>query len=387
MLSYYTVLTFLCWMALAVLCVLVRENSWIPRQDKKSFYLTYVFIAASALAEWLGLQMNGDPNVNRNMLAAVKCADYILTPLAGGAIVWPMKPRSRWHKPMIGVLAFNAVFQLVSAFAGWMIRIDENNRYTHGPLYWIYIGVYALVIALIIACFLVYGQSHRRQNRASLYSVMVLVIAGIAIQEATGGENRTAYIALAMGAALMFIHYAEFYQLTTQDRLKTQQSQIMQDALTGVLSRFAYEKAIKAYEKSDRLPSDLAAFTIDINGLKNTNDTAGHDMGDQLIIGSARCIERAMGKNARCFRVGGDEFVVLVHMDKEQAEQALRRLEREAARWKESDVKISLSAGYALAHKHPDYTAKDLVKAADQAMYVAKAAYYKANGHDRRERR
>ena len=65
--------------------------------------------------------------------------------------------------------------------------------------------VYMLVIGLTGVEFMVYGMAYRKPNRASLYSVLLLVIVGIAIQEIMGGEYRTAYIALTIGATLMFI--------------------------------------------------------------------------------------------------------------------------------------------------------------------------------------
>ena len=65
--------------------------------------------------------------------------------------------------------------------------------------------VYMLVIGLTGVEFMVNGMAYRKPNRASLYSVLLLVIVGIAIQEIMGGEYRTAYIALTIGATLMFI--------------------------------------------------------------------------------------------------------------------------------------------------------------------------------------
>ncbi len=386
--SYYTAQIALSWMALGVLCILVWENNWISGEDKRHFYLTYGIIAASALMEWTGIQLSGNMNTSRWLLSLVKCADYMLTPMAGGAVVAQMKLRNRWSKALMIVLAANAVFQVLSLFTGWMVVIDTHNHYTHGPLYPVYIAVYILVIVLIGAEFLVYGQSYRQQNRASLYAVLLLVIVGIGVQEVLGGEYRTAYIALTLGAALLFIHYAEFAQMTMDERMSQQRSQLMKDPLTGVFSRHAYMKALEKYRRMDKLPEDLAAFTIDINGLKKVNDTIGHEAGDELIIGAARCIEKTFGDDNPCYRTGGDEFVVLAHMGKVKADETLLLLEQETVAWTgESVSKLSLSSGYALTHEHKDLTVEKLVQVADQAMYVAKDAYYRKSGLDRRTAR
>ena len=179
-------------MALGVLCILLWENSWIPKEDKRHFYLTYGIIALAALAEWTGIQLNGKESIPKWVLAGVKCADYVLTPLAGGALAAQMKLRNRWQTALIAVLAANTLFQIVACFNRWMIVIDDQNHYSHGPLYTVYILVYLLVIILMAAQFLSFGRSYRRQNRASLYSVLLLVIVGIGIQELLGSEYRTA---------------------------------------------------------------------------------------------------------------------------------------------------------------------------------------------------
>ena len=386
MMSYYTVLIALCWLSLSVLCILVHETSWISRPDKRLFYMTYGIIALSALAEWAGLQVSGS-SLPGWILAVVKCADYILTPMAGGAITAQMKLRSRLSRALMVLLAANAVFQVVAAFTGWMIIIDAQNHYTHGPLYGIYIAVYMLVILLTGAEFQAYGSAYRKQNKASLYSVLLLVVIGIALQEILGGEYRTAYIALTMGVALMFIHYSEFYQMTAQEYIQTQHMQLMKDAMSGVYSRYAYIKDLEHYTAAG-IPDLFTAFTIDINGLKETNDSIGHDAGDELISGAARCIEKVVKNAGRCYRTGGDEFVVLAQMPKEQAEAVLADLAREAALWKgEKADRLSFSAGFAAASDYPGLTAEALIKKADQAMYAEKAEYYLHSGDRRRSPR
>ena len=91
-------------------------------------------------------------------------------------------------------------------------------------------------------------------------------------------------------------------------------------------------------------------FSVDINGLKTVNDTLGHEAGDELICGAARCIEATLGTWGKCYRTGGDEFIVLAEMDWTETQEALARLAREA----------------------------------DQAMYARKAEYYRQTGNDRR---
>lgn len=86
--GYYTAIIILSWLALGVLCILVYENSWIPRAKKWPFYLAFCLIALSALTEWIGVHFDGNPDVSSKMLLIVKCADYTLTPIFTACANW-----------------------------------------------------------------------------------------------------------------------------------------------------------------------------------------------------------------------------------------------------------------------------------------------------------
>ncbi|SHK46215.1 diguanylate cyclase (GGDEF) domain-containing protein/HDIG domain-containing protein [Fibrobacter sp. UWEL] len=82
------------------------------------------------------------------------------------------------------------------------------------------------------------------------------------------------------------------------------------DSLTGLENRLSFDNLLKKID-SDRNPSDWVMLMIDVNGLKYTNDTFGHLAGDALIVAAAQTITDAFGASGHCFRIGGDEFVVL----------------------------------------------------------------------------
>ena len=357
---------------------------------KKLYYLTYLLIGLAALAEWAGIFLNGREGLPRWPIQIVKCADYILTPMAGGSMITQMDVPDRWKRAVFAVLAGNTVFQLIASFTGWTVRIDASNHYTHGPLYAVYMLAYlAVIILLIIAC-VRYGKVFRRQNRTSLYGTMLLILAGIAIQELLGSDIRTAYISLTLGAALLYIHNTEFSQMMADDHLLEQQIQISTDALTGLFSRHAYSKALGDSDAAGDLADDFAVFSIDINDLKTVNDKMGHAAGDELICGAAQCIRKVFDRFGSSYRTGGDEFIVLAYMSRSQAEAALAELRSEADQWSGSMIKkneMKLSAGYALACDYPGLSAEKLVIEADQAMYADKRAFYLQNGRDRRKRR
>ncbi len=385
MFDYYSSIILISWMTLGVLIILVWENNRIKKPDKKIFYISYLLIAISALAELVGLKINGNVNVPAWVIVLVKAMDYIHTPLAGGAIVAQLQIRNKFSKVLQGILGLNIVFQIISIFTGWMVTVDANHYYSHGPLYVFYMVEYFTILVIVIIQFILYGLKFSKHNRLSLFGVLVLVIAGIGIQELFGKEFRTAYITLSVGATLLFIHYSEYSQLRSDKKIQEQSVLITTDSLTGAKSRYAYSQKLNEYDAMPKLPDDLTVFLIDIDGLKRTNDTLGHDAGDELIRGSAECIEKTFKDYGCVYRIGGDEFVVFAQMDRAQAEKLIPKLNERAAAWKGKEVKtISLSSGFAIASEFPGLSCEQLANEADEEMYKAKSDYYRVTGFKRR---
>ena len=370
-------------LALGVLSILIAENNRISEQKKHLFIATNILIALAAIAECAGVHISGHENIPKGVLAAVKAMDYTLTPLAGGSLIMSIQKPNTRTRILPWLFTGNAVLQIISAFHGWMVTIDNQNHYTHGPLYPVYTAFYLLIMIILTAKMLSYGKSFRKQNRNSLYATMLLVLIGIAIQEVLTQNCRVSYLALTFGATFLFIHYSEFSQLQLDDKINEQQVKLENDALTGTLSRFAYIDTINSY--ANCIPEDFAVFLIDINGLKIVNDSLGHEAGDELICGAAQCIENSIGKNGKTFRIGGDEFVVFVTMAKEQAEATLIDLNQKTQMWSGKRVKqLSVSVGYVLAKDYEEFSIEELVKEADKLMYQQKKAYYQSTGRDGR---
>ena len=120
----------------------------------------------------------------------------------------------------------------------------------------------------------------------------------------------------------------------------------------------------------------------------SVNDNHGHEAGDRLIIGAARCIEQCFKDRGRLYRIGGDEFVVLLDAKQEEVERLTDDVKQRAATWsEEEDVKLTISCGAAGAPEFPEDDISELARTADERMYQEKARYYQSIGMERRRRR
>ena len=156
------------------------------------------------------------------------------------------------------------------------------------------------------------------------------------------------------------------------------------DVLTGFPNRRQYEDELKKL-LTEPVPEEMVYLAIDMNGLKDVNDTYGHDVGDDLIVGAAHCIEQCFGKMGKRFRIGGDEFVVLIAAGKEELPQLLGEFEKRMEQWSdEKALTLSAAFGSAARAEFPGKSVTELARIADRRMYEAKTRYYQANGKDRR---
>ena len=155
------------------------------------------------------------------------------------------------------------------------------------------------------------------------------------------------------------------------------------DQMTGLQNRRAYAEKIDRFMES--MPSDFCVVMADINGLKKMNDAYGHDAGDELIIGAAECLRQSFQNTASIYRIGGDEFCVIMNGSTESVEECLKQLEKAESQWKGTYVNgISISYGFASDKEFDDFDS--MLKAADQRMYAFKRNYYMTSGHDRRRK-
>lgn len=158
------------------------------------------------------------------------------------------------------------------------------------------------------------------------------------------------------------------------------------DGLTGLKNKMAYNDAVERL--NSEIHSGKPAFgvvVLDINDLKDVNDTHGHDFGDMLIINSGKIICEVF-EHSPVYRVGGDEFVVILEeRDLTSRCELLNELERKIEKIN-ADAQlaspVSLARGLAVYDETIDCDFNAVFKRADEAMYRNKAAIKAFSGRE-----
>lgn len=140
------------------------------------------------------------------------------------------------------------------------------------------------------------------------------------------------------------------------------------DTLTGLHSRFCYNNFCCSFEEHG---GTLAVLFADVNGLKYTNDTFGHEQGDRLITGFAEALSQRFGTEC-CYRISGDEFVVLSdHISYDE-------FNKQAVKFHQEMQKMSVPmASIGFVWRDGVNSVDELVRIAESRMYDDKREFYK----------
>lgn len=146
------------------------------------------------------------------------------------------------------------------------------------------------------------------------------------------------------------------------------------DSLTMVKNRTAFEQKFAEMQESNYKDVLVSLLMFDLNNLKKTNDTLGHQEGDKLIIGTAKTLQKVFEEIGDVYRLGGDEFgVILVDYKKSLSDLKDKFKQELHAYGQENGIRLSCAVGYAQLDWNPgDTFFRDIYKIADKEMYADK---------------
>ena len=150
------------------------------------------------------------------------------------------------------------------------------------------------------------------------------------------------------------------------------------DKVTGLPNRHMFHDRLdQEIKKASRTGEQISLLFIDLDRFKEINDTLGHDAGDILLVETAHRISKCVRESDSVARFGGDEFtVILLEVedtgDVERVAQCILEKLSEPFHVKDEMVYISASIGITI-YPNDASSVEDLLKNADQAMYVSKS--------------
>ena len=262
----------------------------------------------------------------------------------------------------------SAILMIVNAVIPFLFVVDAETCYhelEYLPLLWIaplaYIG-FALVATVYIY---IKDIGHRRSIiKHILTFIIVAIIASIA---AIINKYITPWPIIAIDIAFLY--------MTIQSKRNHDASlAAFVDSLTGVKNAAAYRTMLFSIDdKIARGEARFAVAVMDISGLKNVNDGYGHSLGDSLIVTASKFICSVFA-HSPVFRIGGDEFVVIMENSDYDNRDTLLEAFNEGIKnlniYNGEDViPVSIALGIAIYDKEREMRYADVFKLADRRMY------------------
>lgn len=154
--------------------------------------------------------------------------------------------------------------------------------------------------------------------------------------------------------------------------------------LVLMLSRVLKEK----YEKEKYMytsNTEWAYISLDLNGLKQTNDLLGPSARDEPICAASNCMKFAFAPYGKIYRIGVDEFVVWIQYSVSNLDSILQAFDTTIHDWHgKYSNSISVSYGVVKSSEQDFDSIHSVSKLADERMYKSKSEYYNISGNDRR---
>lgn len=349
----YTGLSFVTALFLVAASVLVLNNHIIQRRERNTFTFGLLGVVLVLTLDWFSAAFDGAgpgfqfPNALAVMLS-FSIAPFI--PVAIAQTIYPDKAT----RIVQAVLAGHALLELVNLAFGFIFYVDAQAVYHRGSLYLLYTVAYVISASYLVIQSLRAARTYQTVGKRGIAAIVACLSSGVIIQFLFSNIY-VAWTAVAMAVVLYILFYIDMTLCT--------------DPLTNLLNRRSYE----AFLANPTTP--CVVISIDVNDFKHVNDTYGHAAGDHCLTTIAHAVRRVFEGVGKCYRSGGDEYVVVVTKRLDQVDALIALLYSEVANEHALDERIpSVSVGFARAEAGCDDIGA-VVHEADLMMYEQKALH------------
>jgi diguanylate cyclase (GGDEF)-like protein len=356
------------FLLVGVLCLLVSLGFKKDNGKKNIFYFGWIEIA---LGGWVFTQSCSKLLIIRNpaapmnlSFAAIFLLPFFLSKFASISYKLDGKERTlcRW------TLAFPAAYVLIMSLqlAGIVQYVDLLAASG------LALGIFLLWFLAFVAIDFAKGNRNLGSLMAALIVLFVSVLAEelLLVFKVVLPNSMILHLGMSICAIILFWHSTVIIKEGNLTRFREQMllELAFTDQLTGLKNRSAYETKIRSIMDSKQKNEVIGVLLMDINNLKQINDSKGHQEGDRLLKKFSRTIREMVPSGTETYRIGGDEFVCLIpHTTEEKLASLANDIEQ---------IRFTETSGVAVGHAIyiPKRKEKitNIIFRADTAMYACK---------------
>ena len=347
--GYFYVLTTIDLFVLGFMCILTKLSESLNYKQKRGFFCAFILIAAVSVLEVITLAVDGAPPGYRWLNVVSNYLGFGLSPGVAVCLVYVLDKKTAIRRKLriaIYCEIVYLIFLAVSVPSGLVFSVSAENIYSRGPYFYIYVFMYFVAIMYLSISTIITAKEFQNRSRRLIYPLIFFLTAETIIQ-VTLPDLHVTWLCVTLLSILYFIYCNEMW------------TQL--DALTGLLNQNSY---LNRTAEVKRTGGVLIVF--DVDDFKNVNDQYGHLKGDICLSEIADCIKKAYAKFGYCYRIGGDEFCVLMK-NVDQQENCLKKfIELLEEKRRRLDYLPTISFGSCFFSGEDILTIKDR---ADQNMY------------------
>ena len=335
---------------MTILCVLffTSTNQYILPEHKKGLYIACLGEIFIIILEVLTIFLNGSAVEFKAIHFFANYAGFLLTPILIVLFATSVGRFRHFKEAMIGIGGYFILFNVLVA-ARKLFFIDAQNIYHRESLFFVYVIAYLLATIYLLYETILYSKNGFIHHRIFAYFLSVFFLVACCFQTFKP-EVYTTRITATLCLCLYYTHNTSLTDLF--------------DKLTGILNQSTYLKRI------EELKVGQTVVILDIDDFKKINDNFGHQYGDNCLKVIAKAIKSAVGNYGQCYRIGGDEFAVILK-NNAKIDSLIAQCERNVAdRTRKFVCPVSVSIGYCKCEHGDSY--ETVVQRADSNMYNAK---------------
>lgn len=351
--------------------------------DDRLFWLMCYMTIALCVVETVSFLLDGvEVYGMRVLLLLLNSVLFILNGMFG--LIWVMyvhyklfEDLNRLKKQLVWLsvpAVLNCLLCILNVFFGIIFVITRENIYQRTPFVWLaYLAPYSYLLYSVVLVLM----NQRRVGKYLFLPVLVFLVpvfAGSMLQM------------LFYGIALIWVFVA--FGLTAL-YINLQNEISLLDSLTKLYNREYFHRYMNYLKQKPVSGKMVSGILIDVDSFKMINDTYGHSEGDVALREVAKILLSVITGNDFAARYGGDEFIVISAVTREQEiMELMQEIRRRTEEWNSRQnrpYQLAFSMGASIYRPGTD-TVDSFLRRMDEQMYLEKKKRYSSAEHDRRRR-
>ncbi len=352
MFGYYTTLLIVTSSIILSAVMVIYFDDILGRFNKTLFLLAYIMLLIIYNFEWLAVyleRVNSDLHfITTFSMGVVLFLGPSITALL--ALGMNDKKSKKLNYLVIFILALSFILGFSGFFSDAIFYYDEQNVYHRGEYYFIHLILVILSALTLFINTLRFGIRYQNKNISLLLLDFVIFTGALLVQFLFEGIW-ILWISYLIAIGFAYIYYA------------TSVSQI--DILTRILNRKCFDSQLYS------IKSKAIILFFDVNKFKAINDTYGHAAGDYCLVEIAKAIKEVYGKSGYCYRIGGDEFSVILNKNLDSIDELNAKFHKIISEKNYTLDLPTVSIGH--SYFYPNETSiQTVIEEADAMMYKLK---------------